>query len=304
MKMNVKKAKKQCDDMLVKNWDEIKVNLHNGNVKYDDLEKLLKYTFFRQFNNMFQYLSSSFEKKLSDIKYICKVANGWADINGKEYGYERFIPNKKYASKNRFNPPSKIFQYHGIGYSNTDIQEHKSIIITCLKEIRAKENSEVSICKFKVKESYNDKKIIDLTVVDKYSYDNLIDEVLKYKKLICLSRKISKNNEKKSEKEILKSEIEKNPNGNKAKLTVILGKIYMKMISEDLFLPVDGLNRDYEYASFHAFANYFEKKGYSGIIYNSTVNPGNKNLTLFNVDYTEPFGEITKKIYVNEILEI
>lgn len=71
----------------------------------------------------------------------------------------------------------------------------------------------------------------------------------------------------------------------------------MKMISENLFKPVNGLNRDYVYAPFHAFANYFRRKGYSGIIYNSTVNPGNKNIVLFDIIDVVPIGEIKNIIY-------
>lgn len=85
--------------------------------------------------------------------------------------------------------------------------------------------------------------------------------------------------------------------GNGYELSKVLGKIYFKMISENLFLPVDGLDRNYEYAPFHAFANYFRSKGYSGIIYMSTVNPGNRNLVLFDIHDVVPIESIKSLTY-------
>ena len=76
----------------------------------------------------------------------------------------------------------------------------------------------------------------------------------------------------------------------------------LKFIDDATFKPVNKKinEKEYneklkaEYAPFHCFANYIEKRGCSGIIYNSTVDKTNKglNLVLFDRDDVKPYGSV------------
>lgn len=295
MNWKVLRAKQQCDDMLIGTWNEIKDDLHSGKVRYDDLDRLVTYTFLKQFDDMFSYMEDVFAKKLSEIKCFYRAAAG------KWNNYERFVPKEEFKSLNRFNPPEEMFIYLGVCDDNnpSEFDRLSAVEETCLKEIRAVEGSEVSLCEFKVREDSVDKKVIDISIADGKSFDKLNNEVADIRTRIDLSKKInfglkgtlSKINRNDAEKCIEEKD------GNFYELSKVLSKIYMKMVSEDLFKPVDGLDRDYEYAPFHSFVNYFRRKGYSGIIYNSTVNPGNKNIVLFDINDVVPIGEIKTIIY-------
>lgn len=295
MHKTVIKAKKKSDDLLIGTWDEIKNDLYNAKVKYDDLDTLLKYMFLKQFDDMFMLMKDSSEVKLSEIVYLCRAAKG------KYNTYERFIPKEEFKHISRFNPPEEMFIYLGISYESNFIQEHKlnAVEETCLKEVRAVKGSEISLCKFKIKESELDKKVIDISIADEKSFDILMKEVEDISVRIKISENINNRIQGYSSnigKDDMRMKI-KGKSGNAYELTKVLSKIYFKMISEDLFLAVDGLDRNYEYAPFHAFANYFRNKGYSGIVYGSTVNSGNKNLVLFDIHDVVPTEEIKTLIY-------
>lgn len=67
---------------------------------------------------------------------------------------------------------------------------------------------------------------------------------------------------------------------------------YCKLLSEQIFLPVDTDDKSIVYAPFHTIAQYFISLGFSGIIYKSTVCEGGKNLVLFDKTYAHPHGDI------------
>ena len=67
---------------------------------------------------------------------------------------------------------------------------------------------------------------------------------------------------------------------------------YAKMLSEQIFVPVDANDKKLMYAPFHCMAQYFLSLGYSGIIYKSTVFDKGKNLVLFDKGLAKPVGDI------------
>lgn len=295
METEVSKAKKKCDDLLVKTWDDIKNDLYNGKVKYNDLDLLLTYKFLKQFDEMFSLMKDVFEKNLSEISHLYRAASG------KWNNFDRFIPKEEFKSLNRFNPPEELFIYLGISSVNDD---NPNLTLndaeeTCLKEIRVNKGQEVSLCEFKVNSAALNKKVIDISIADNFSFDELNQEKEVIKNRIKLSQTINlrlKGKLPERSKSDIANKISQK-SGNVFELSKVLSKIYMKMISADLFLPVDGLDRNYEYAPFHAFANYFRSKGYSGIIFKSTVNPGHQNLVLFNINDVTAIGKIKTIIY-------
>lgn len=256
-------------------WNEIENDLHNGILYDSEFEKFDKYIFLKQFDDLHDHVKIYFEKSLLEIEYICKVVSDWHYEDGRIYDFERFIPKIEYASNNRFNPPNKVFQYHGISYEANDGIK-KRVQKTCLLEIKAKKNKEVSICEFSIDEKFKDQKIIDLTVGIDESYKSL------EKKIFTIGKRINNMKQYSNDSHgVYWNELEK-----------VMGKIYMKMLSDNLFRPVENNNKEKEYAPFHLFANYFEQKGYIGIVYESAVNKGNKNLVLFNTEYTKTIGKI------------
>lgn len=71
---------------------------------------------------------------------------------------------------------------------------------------------------------------------------------------------------------------------------------YCKLLSEEIFVPLDTEDRDLAYAPFQTMATYFLSIGYSGIIYKSTVQNGGKNIVLFDKQLAHPMGEIIDEV--------
>ena len=76
----------------------------------------------------------------------------------------------------------------------------------------------------------------------------------------------------------------------KLKISSIFSNVYYNMFSTDqIFKPIytnDQEVKKYEYAPFHAFANYMKGQGYAGLIFRSTVHEDGINLVLFDPDDT------------------
>lgn len=267
-------AKKRCDELLKNTWNIIKKDLANGIIKYNDIDRILQYKFMKQFDDMFTMMEKSFEIPLSKIKYLYRAAGEKAN------NYERMIPKIEFASLNRFNPPEEVFIYLGISDNKNSVDGRFNIAEkTCLEEIRAKKGLACSICEFQIVDFAKSKKIIDIGIADKYTNDELIGELLNEK--VKLSHKNYRQN--REDKERL-NEIILEKKGSEYLLAKIMAKLYFKMISDNLFVPIKNVqDKKYEYAPFHAFANYFRIKGYAGIIYKSTIYDMGKNLVLFNV---------------------
>ncbi len=76
--------------------------------------------------------------------------------------------------------------------------------------------------------------------------------------------------------------------------------------NDEIFKPIDQNQEDIEsirkreYAPFQFLAKYFEKEGFSGIIYQSTVNKSGKNLVLFNSSDAKCISENPKEIEVSD----
>lgn len=284
-----KVSKKDCDRLIKNDWKEVKVALHTGQVNYSEIDKLLEYRFFKQYNDMFSLMEFDNTVELSSIQKLARGVRGWYYDNGDKFDYERFIPKIKYSGLNRFNPPEKIFIYLGINSNNKELSEEK----VCIKELRANRGDKVSLCEFVVNNSALNKRVVDLTIGNDSTYEELINNINRIIDYANISNDLNKKlgNFKKNDKEFVNQSI-RAKKGPEYKIAKELMKIYTKMITDDLFKAVDGLDRQYEYAPFHAFANYFQQKGYTGIIYNSTVSPENRNLVLFDISDVNPIGKI------------
>jgi hypothetical protein len=257
--------------LMTEQWNSLKDDLHNGVVEYDDVGKLITdYLVFNRFDNIFKETSKFFEVNLSDINHMYRGVSVEIDLNN----YDRMVPKIEYAKgNNRMNPPGKAFLYAGIlGKDNGKDEKtiKKQVIQTVLKEIRATEKSVATICKFNVNDSAMNKKVIN--ICGDSSIPKLDSELSAY---------------------ILKHTFDINKLAvDKEKLSYILANVYFNMFSSDqIFKPINTNEQEvkkYEYAPFHALANYISEQGYAGIIFNSTVHMVGTNLVLFESDDAFP----------------
>jgi hypothetical protein len=248
--------------LMTEQWISLKEDLHNGVVEYDDLNRLINdYIFFKVFDNFFKETCKLFEVNFSDIKHMYKGVSGEIDLDT----YERMVPKIEFAKgNNRMNPPGKAFLYVGVlskdkGKDENTIKKH--IVNTVLKEIRATENSIATICKFKINDSSKNKKVVN----------------------ICGDSSIPQS-ETELKDYIYKHAI-KNFTVDKDKINYIMANVYFNMFSsEQIFKPVNTNEQEekkFEYAPFHALANYISEQGYAGLMFRSTVHQNGTNLVLF-----------------------
>jgi len=268
----------KCNITLLNTWIELKEALSNKIIKYDDIDQALKYTFLKQFDDMLLN-----NKKLSGLEKFFNEIHAGSELlrsvnlrnkSSNGVSYDRFIPDQKeYPSNNRFSPEGKDFLYLGIGIEeNNELNKYSKNEMTCLKEIRAKKGDNIAFCNFRINSDFYDKKIIDLTIADKISYDIL-------------------------EKELLKNMYSTREDKQLKCISDFFTKSYLKILSEEILKPVETEDKSITYAPFHCLANYFNVKGYDGIIYKSTVYEDGKNIVLFDKNYAAPVGEIKYTLY-------
>ncbi len=274
----IEKEKRKCkikNDLNLQ-WEEVKLRLATGEIQYNDIEKILELNFFERFDNMLTCNINNTTTRLKNISSLMRFVDGDSYDDGTIYDIQRFIPKLEYSSLNRFNPPGEVFIYLGVSLKR-DLKkidnEVDYIMQTCIKEIRAldsKDNNVVSSLKFKYSNSNKNKKLLDLTLADKYKdLDDIVEEIV--------NLQMTEENDKVGYMY------------NKINSLCVL--LYIKLISDAIFKPIltnDESMKQYEYAPFHAFASYIKYRGYSGIIYKSTMNEGGKNVVLFDIKDVEP----------------
>ncbi|MEW9080755.1 RES family NAD+ phosphorylase [Terrisporobacter glycolicus] len=297
-------------------WEEARGELNKEVFDFNDIQKIKELRFFDRFDNMFTTSGEFAVVKLSDIDLLLRSCNGEENDKGrfrslKEEDGEKWELNKDKLSTNRYNDPKRGFMYFGISMKNKT-KSRKFVKTTCAKEIRAfkDEKEYISTLEFKVKNECKEKEVLDFSKISNYySCDDIEKEMNRFgnelaNMYIDIIFKKEKNfpinvfanpicvDKRKMMKEILENPIVKVL--NEIILSDYLVKIFLKLINDATFTEVNiaGDKRKEVYAPFHAFANYIEDKGYSGIIYNSTVHHNGLNLVLFERDDVEFYGDI------------
>lgn len=259
-------------------WIEFRNATTDFNYEYDDIQKALELLFMENFNKIFQEVG---KEKLSIslsqcFKDVCVGRGTILNTNEKPL-YSRFIPDAKYIKNdNRFSPPGIEWLYLVIGDSDESIKKCAE------KECKAKVNNRFGFCHFELLSQYANLKIINLTIADNLSYDEINDHTYtefcqSCEKHNCeMPNKISDN---------------------------ILNSWYLltlcKILSEKIFEPVENCNKKIDYKPFQTLAKYFEEQGYVGIKYKSTVFDKANNIVLFDKKYVKPCGDIID-YYVSE----
>lgn len=264
-----------------KSWEEFRQVLADKKFNYKEVDKAKEITFLKQLDDMFTY--SNNQKNIpTKLQYIAKSSNlcratKLSEEEKKDKNkitYSRFKPDQKnHPSINRFSPVGIDYLYLAIRFGK--FKSTKSLFNcleqTCLNEIRAEKGQTIAFCKFKINKDSDYKKVIDLTIADNKTYDDLLGGMLRS----CAWR-----------------------NADKEKIVNdFCRRIYFKLISEELFIPVKTEDPNIEYAPFHCLAYYFTSLGYDGIIYKSTVYDKGKNIVLFNKDDADGVDKIRIEEY-------
>lgn len=294
-------------DKVNKNWGDFRRAINEGRFSYNDLESALNHGFLKTFNELFNECKNvaGLTKKLDTVNYKNKIMRG-AKISDDEYEneieYSRFLPKKEYIKDdNRFSPKGIEWLYLAISDDPSQAKE------CCIQECRAKKNDKFANVSFNIPDEYFDSDVVDLTVGTMYEYTELESYLetstqINFEKVnqkVVVPNKVKKMRKSKQKKYIdkrIKEEIAKNSPNNRERLVKFLTLMYSKLISENIFEPVDETDKSEKYAPFHCLAQYFITKGYSGIIYSSTVFEKGKNIVLFDKNFASPVGEISKFI--------
>ena len=282
----------KCEEIITHTWAEFRNQLACRNFGYDDIPMAQKTTFLRVFNDLFQHGHSFFEKTVGDYfdSKISLTRAARLEPRAPMPSYTRFIPDAKYITgPNRFSPPGVEWLY--LAFSPKIECDGLSLEEKCaLKECRAKDGEHFVLCAFAIENAYKDRRIIDLTIAKELPFD-LINKELEECGEAIYERELKRIYANARISGIL-------PKPNVSELILPITKwatyTYVRLLSEQIFLPLTTEDRNLMYAPFQCMAQYFLQKGYCGIVYSSTVFPAGKNIVFFDKRMASPYGEIKR----------
>ncbi len=266
---------------MKKTWGDFRAKFARSDLHYDEVDKAKKITFLKVYDDLFRNNSgiSYLTKSLGDIGK-CSIGRGAKLKVGESIDYERFKPKKEYITDdNRFSPPGIEWLYLALG-SQDSVQN------VAKQEIKILSGERFGFCYFNLDKSFDEKKIVDLTVANGVKFDD-INSALENHGQNCLQEGIKQalKTGKITDAKIDRDEF--------AKLLTQWGVFtYSKLLSEQIFLPVETNDKKLEYTPFQAMAKYFMSLEYVGIIYGSTVSSDGKNIVLFDKNMAHPVGAI------------
>lgn len=267
-----------------KTWSEFREALSKGCFTYNEVEKAKKCTFLKVYNDLF-HDNSGIDHNTLNLKELRGVLAGRGCVLEKDevIDYERFIPKKEFIKNdNRFSPPGVEWLYLAIG-NETEIHQ-------CAQaECRTNIGDEFGFCHYKLDDAFGDVRLVDLTIADDKTYDELDLMLESYgQKQVEKGIKLTKVLGRISPYIVNKMDF-------KRLLTEWAVYTYSKLLSEQIFEPLDDTaNKSIMYAPFQTMAQYYNSLGYSGIIYGSTVSNAGRNIVLFDKNIGKPCGTIEK----------
>lgn len=271
---------------IQKTWNEFKLALKSKQFNYTDIDTAKRTTFLRVFDDLFGKHSGikTLTKTISDIKQ--ELGRGTILGESETVNYERFLPKKEYINEsNRFSPP-------GVEWLYIALEDDATAIDTVKKEIRISKGQRFGFCYFEFDEKVYSNKIVDLTIADKYTYADFNSALEEFSlRLIQLKRNQILSTGVMPDNEHILDKSEFAPFFTEWAIFT-----YCKLLSSQIFIPLETDDKDLEYAPFQTLAQYFISKGYSGIIYKSTVCEGGKNIVLFDKYMAHPKGNIIDEI--------
>lgn len=274
--------REKLERKIKETWVDFRTDLTNKRFGYQEIDRAKECTFLKVYDEMF-YKNRGFEFNTITVDELKDLTIGRGAILGVEEcpDYERFIPKEEFIkAANRFSPPGVEWLYLAIG-------EEEQINKCSQAECRAERGNRFGFCHFEFGSECGDLKIVDLTIANDLSYDELNKKLETHAQEICEdeirramhTRTISRD---------------KSWQGNfKKTLIMWIVYTYSKLLSEQIFEPLDETDdKNVMYAPFQTMAQYYISCGYSGIIYGSTVCSGGRNLVLFDKGIAHPVGAV------------
>lgn len=274
-------------ELIIKNtWCEFRNALKNKVFLFSETEKAKELTFLKVFNDLF-FNNNGMEYLTVPLKSIKNNLMRGTKLDANEVvNHERFLPKKEFIkSSNRFSPPGVEWLYLALETSTPAVE-------TIKKEIRIESNQRFGYCNFKLNDEFAESKIIDLTISNDYTYECFNLEL--NRDLTNSANEIIKREKQKGKVPIKGQKFFGSNERNMIKRWAVF--TYCKLLSEQIFIPIETVDTELEYAPFQTIAQYFISLGYSGIIYKSTVSKGGKNMVLFDKAMAAPFGIIKEEI--------
>lgn len=285
------KAREKCSVTYRRTWEEFRKALGNNEFEYFELDKAKKCIFLSVLDNVLtyeknmRYLTKNFNELYFHFSF-CRATKIGDKEDITNIDFQRFLPNKNFIKDdNRFSPKGVEYLYLACKTRFGREKDYNSIIEGALSEIRAIDGDRVGICQFQISnmEDMEKRKVIDLTISDDKTFEEL-DEEIDSKMDKYMSERL---NDYIDGDKVNKEKLEQDC---RAYVEKLLLRLYFKFLSEEIFKPVEGVDKEYEYSPFHCMAEYFKGLGFDGIIYKSTVckNGIAKNIVLFDKYFAEP----------------
>lgn len=287
--------------IIKKQWDRINPYIENRNANIFDKD-LIK-IFDDMFKNCVAPNENTFTRDYKSIKYMYRGIRG-------EHDYTWLLPKPEFSTLNRWNPKGRCFAYASLEESESIFDIENNIShgeMVCLQELRIKKGEKITLGKLEFSPNIKNKKVFDFSYNDT-SFSQIENQVQNEQQLLTneivnsIQNLINSNQLKNSKniKKIINNEVYK-----KQKDTILMaerytGKMFLKMICDNIYVPLDNdedadpKKKEICYGAFHVMANYFEKRGYAGIIYPSTrsalIKELGKNIVIFD------YQDVTYKI--------
>ena len=160
----------KSEEIIQRTWNDFRSALAIGSFSYDDIVCAKSRTTFLKvfdelFSNCHQELDITMQAALSPTTTLMRA--GKLNPNDPEPTYSRFIPNKEYITDhNRFSPPGVEWLYLAVG----DFDTAKKC---ALKECRASLGDTFGLCEFRLSENYAVRTLVDLTIANTISYEEI-----------------------------------------------------------------------------------------------------------------------------------
>lgn len=282
----------KCEQTMRQTWGEFRTSLSNGQFSYNQVDQALNSTFLKVFNDLFN-VNAGKQFFSKTVHQVCgasdELVRGAILSEGEPVLYDRFIPKKEYIKcDNRFSPSGLEWLYLALG-KKTDIKCDFTLAEQCsIHECRAKKGDRFVVCSFHIDSAFYNNKVVDLTIAKNDSYDQLNDNLEQY----------GQNHRTRGVQDFLTKGIPVRT--HRAEFIAHFLKwsayTYARLLDEQIFVPIETVNKENIYAPFQCLSQYFITLGYVGIIYSSTVFPHASNVVFFNKDIARPVGHIKETI--------
>ena len=284
-------GKEKSEQSVRNTWEELRNQLRDGVIAYDDREVITKNRFMSAINDIY---SKDYGKQFTS-KTLEQIENEYHLIRGSIIrpsepfpDYDRMLPKSEFITvDNRFSPKGIEWLYLALG--DKSVGNGLENAISCSQsECRAETGQQFAI--WKIQCNSTPLQIIDLTIADQIPFERLESRLENgVQRLIQeeVNRFIMGMNRRSG------SQIEQ---AFKELCVEWYVYAYSKILSDQLFIPVASADKELMYAPFHCVAQYFLSLGYSGIVYKSTVYDKGKNLVLFDKNIVKRVGDIDLRI--------